>query len=1325
MQSVNRSAPSEAFRGSEIVEYRSEIIYNMNHAYGQFIGGRMRYASSILRRTALLCAFVVLFSLMSNGQQNAAVPARVTQRVDLENLVTLKGNTHPLARPDFDQGVAPDTLPTERMLLVLKRSSGQETALRTLLDAQQTKSSASYHMWLPPQQFGQQFGPADADIQAVTDWLTSQGFQINRVAAGRTVIEFSGTAGAVRQALHTEIHKYVVNGEEHWANARDPQIPAALTPVVAGFASLNNFPRKPMHRQRGPFTKSSSTGQVHPLLTVTSGGVTYYAVGPADFATIYNVSPLWTAGTTGAGQFVAVVAQTNINPQDVADFRSLFGFPSLAASANSPCPAVTGTTANGNTYNVPVGICLNGPDPGILAAEGDETESDADVEWSGAVAENATIDLVVSQTTEVTAGIDLSALYIIDNDLAPVMTESYGGCEAGLGNAGNAFYSTLWEQGAAEGITILEAAGDEGSAACDAFSLTGVPAAEYGLMVVGNASTPFNVAVGGTDFNDASDFSTFWSASNTSTTLSSALSYIPEMAWNDTCASSGSLTGCSAGVASDGSDVAGGGGGQSNCSESTTIVVAGTEELECQAGNAKPSWQSGTGVPNDQVRDVPDVSLFAGDGTANSFYVVCQADAVTAGTSSCQQTSSGINFLAVGGTSLSAQVFGGMMALVNQKYGAQGNANYVLYPLAAKSGASCQSTASMAGTANSSSCVFYDTVVGNNSVACVADSNDCSNQSLNGTGYGILVNPNNTGQAAWTTTAGFDLATGLGTLNAANLVGQWTSANFTPTTTTLSLTPPTGYTLQTIPHGQAVAVSIGVSPTASTGDVSLFGAPAGYINNSATCNSTSCNHAILLSSPVPPTLSGGALSGSTASLPGGTYNVTARYAGDGVHAASTSSPVQVTVAAENSTTILQAVTEDCSGNMTYVTTGSFAYGNALNCSGVYTWQYLLRTDVTNSTGNLCFSSTTGYPSYECPTGQVTVTLNGNTMPASVDVGAPSGNTPGTYTLNSQGNAEDQFIQLPVGTDALVATYVPHPVAPNNSYNGSTSNTGSFTITQATSATTVAAPSTTSSGANITLTAAVSTSSLGLAPTGTVTFYNGNLQIVGTPTITAVSGATGVPASLTATLSTSFSATATVTAKYSGDTNYTGSTSSAVTVTLTTTPDFSLSASPTSFTITSPGQSGGTTVSAAAVGGFSGTVAITCTLPAAMTYSNCTLSQSTLTPGGTGALLSVATTAPSAAFRPLNRPRWFLPLGGTLLAAWILLLLMPVRNRRMKLAFGMLVFAMLAAAFVACGGGSSTTTTTSSGGTPTGSYTVVLTGTSGQLSHTLNIPVNVQ
>lgn len=402
-------------------------------------------------------------------------------------------------------------------------------------------------------------------------------------------------------------------------------------------------------------------------------------------------------------------------------------------------------------------------------------------------------------------------------------------------------------------------------------------------------------------------------------------------------------------------------------------------------------------------------------------------------------------------------------------------------------------------------------------MACVIGYPNCNSTSLTSQ-YGILVNPNNSIQPAWVTTPAYDLATGLGTVNAANLVANWNSASFTPTTTTLSISP------TTITHGQPVTVTVNVTPTSAAGDVSLLGGPSGY---NASCASTPCNLGIDFS-----TLTNGAVSGSTTLLPGGTYGVTARYAGDGTHAASESSPVTVTVTPESSTTLLALETYDPStGQIISLNATSVSYGSA----------YLLRMDVTNSSGNLCWNSSTGAPTYQCPTGQVTVNLNGVTMPATADVGAPSDNSPGTYTLNSQGTAEDQFLQLPAGTDALVATYVPHPIAPNNSYNASTSAADTITVTQAATTTTVSASSNpVLSGANVTLTATVNTTSFGLAPSGTVTFYNGTNPITGTVNYAPANASAAGYASLTAALTTSFTANASITAKYSGDLNYSNS-----------------------------------------------------------------------------------------------------------------------------------------------------------------------------------------
>ena len=244
---------------------------------------------NVNRFCILLSAFIslLLSSPILTLAQTSLVRPRVTQSIDMQQLVTLRGDVHPLARPQFDQGAAPDDLPMERMLLVLQRGADQEVSLRKLLDQQQDKSSPQFHKWLTPEQFGEQFGPADADIQAVTQWLTSQGFRVTKVGAGRTVIEFSGTAGLVRQALGTEIHKFLVNGVTYSANATDPRIPAALSCVIEGFDTLDDFPQRPLHEKLGTFRRTKATGEVRPLFTIPVSGGYYIAVGPADFAAHY------------------------------------------------------------------------------------------------------------------------------------------------------------------------------------------------------------------------------------------------------------------------------------------------------------------------------------------------------------------------------------------------------------------------------------------------------------------------------------------------------------------------------------------------------------------------------------------------------------------------------------------------------------------------------------------------------------------------------------------------------------------------------------------------------------------------------------------------------------------------------------------------------------------------------------------------------------------------------------------------------------------------------------------------------------------------------
>jgi len=734
-------------------------------------------------RAFALCFLLLVAApatLEGRSAAQSSAPRRITQAIDESKLTTLRGNTHPLARPQFDQGAAPPDLPMQRMLLVLKRSPDQEAALDKLMKEQQDLSSANFHKWLTPEEFGSQFGPSEEDIQTVTLWLESHAFQVADVNKGRTLIEFSGDASRVKEAFHTEIHKYLVRGEEHWANASDPQIPSALTPVVAGVASLNNFPRQPMSRRVGAFTKSGATGKViprHPEFTTTGCGVIptttdCFVLAPADFATIYNVLPSWNANLDGTGVTIAIIGDSNINIQDAHNFRSIFGLPT-----NDPK------------------VILAGVDPGL---NGDEFEADADTQWSGAVATGANIDLVIAADTNTTFGGDVAAEFVIDNNLAPILSESFGLCELYMGTSSNQMHNSLWQQAAAQGITVLVSSGDLGSAACDVTS---------GLGVNGLASTPFNTAVGGTDFDQFSNPLQFWNTTNDPTTQASAIGYIPETTWNDSCTNQiWILLGydpTTEATCNDPGDpwsgipnigLIGGAGGASNCTSSD-----GQTPTSCSGGYAKPAWQAGPGVPSDGERDLPDVSLFSGDGLLNSLYFLCEQDYYSFLSSGAPPCSISV-FVGVGGTSVSTQAFAGIMALIDQKTNSrQGLINPTLYALAAGAGNSCTSVANP-----SANCIFYDVVKGTNAQECLESTPDCPNPTNPADSYSILSADGGVTEA-YDAAPGYDLTTGLGTVNVSNLVNHWptggaNAADFTMTTanSTINVSSPGGSGTMTI-----------------------------------------------------------------------------------------------------------------------------------------------------------------------------------------------------------------------------------------------------------------------------------------------------------------------------------------------------------------------------------------------------------------------------------------------------------------------------------------------------------------------------------------------
>lgn len=1182
----------------------------------------------------------------------------VTSAVDDGARTTLRGNTHPLVHRAPDQGVAPASLPMQHMILSLKRSGEQESALQALLDAQQTKDSADYHRWLKPQEFGQQFGPADSDIAAVEAWLESRGFKVESVSNGKTAIEFSGTAGQVQQAFRTTIHSYLLNGEQHWANSSDPSIPSALAPVVKGVLSLHNFPRHAQFTVAGMQKHAANSGSGVPLYTFNDGTSTYYAVGPTDWATIYNVLPLWNAGIDGKGETIAIVGETDINPSDIASFRSLFGLPA----------------------NIP-NIIVNGTDPGI--SPGDEPEAVLDVSWSGAIAKNATIDLVTSASTSTALGVDLSALYIVDNDVAPIMSESYGECEATLGDAGNAFYNSLWEQAAAEGITVVEAAGDGGSAGCDDFNTEST--ASEGLGVSGFASTPYNVAVGGTDFDQsATTAATYWSSTNIATTESSALGYIPETVWNQSCAGlglSGGVSQCLNG--SPDLNIVAGSGGPSSC-------ATGGDGGNC-AGYPKPSWQAGRSVPQDGVRDLPDVSLFASAGFNGSFYVLCEQDytpfGVILGVDFPCDLANG-SFVGVGGTSAAAPAFAAIMALVEEKNGSrQGNANYVLYNLAAQPGASCDSSTA---PANGGSCVFYDVTAGNDAVPCTGTL-DCGFAPGGGFGgYGIMMDPNYPAVPAYTAGAGYDLASGLGSVNVANLVTAWNNASFSPSATTLASLSPVNLT-----HGQAVSVNVSVAAQSGsgtpTGSVALMASKSG--------DSTAITNFALIN---------GAASGTTTLLPGGTYNVTAHYPGDGIFAASDSAPVEVTVGKENSQTILTLEAYNTTSRTFSPASPTVPYGSI----------FYLRGSVTNAAGTPCAPSPleTQVP---CPTGTLSVTVPGN---ASVT---------GSLALNTEGYAEDEALYgslRAAGTYAIQTQY-----SGDASYNPGSPATMNLVVTPApTGMDTFEIPDaaleynpngpnyySTDSGQSFIVETAVTATSVLPAPTGTISFLENGAPAPGFIAYFPFSDSPNPWTYLNGQLTTSIDTpgTYTFTASYPGDGNYAAAQTSFALTVVVSDQTFQITPPIPNVTVTA-GQTGTTGVTLTAVDNFGGLVNVTCLLPTTMAEATCPASTGVLGNNPTAtAPLTITTTAPHAVTSKVERGA---PAFGCAVLAGVLFVLPIGFKRKVPL---LMLFVVLALGFDGCGGGGSQAQQDQ--GTPAGTYTVTVTAASQNITRISTFTVTVQ
>ncbi len=1165
-----------------------------------------------LAMVALLLASLsqVMFAKITTAAQPEV---RVTKKVDNSKRTTLYGHVSAAVRTAQDMGRQDPRTPSPGMIMVLKSSEDQKREIRKVIDEQQDKRTANYHQWVTPEEFGEHFGVHDDDLAQIKTWLTSQGFTVDEVSKSKRVIKFSGNIGQVEQAFQTEMHTYNLHGEMHVANNTEISVPEAFNKVIAG-VTLHNFYRKGSF-DRKKMIKFGPKFNPH----YTSSSSVHY-VAPSDFATIYNTQPLLNQGITGTGETIAIVGRSDILLSDVQSYRQLFNLP-----PNDPMFIHAGQD--------------NGVEPG------DDGESDLDVEISGGMAPGAHVDFVIGTPTFLVDGITNSVEYIVENNLADIMSISYGDCELNEGTGGNEFNNQAFEQAAAQGITTFIAAGDNGPAGCDdqndSYEVLGYAAPAEG-------STPYVTTAGGTELSgecptlgancSQSNYAKYWGPSTNGYYLSSALEYIPETPWNVgkgsnvnaapssdlsglwsgsgavsayylrpswqqggnsptlvsqtdpsmyayTAGSGGSVTTdnpgywvASVNITNPGSGYTAGptitwSGGTCATLPATTLAstisggsvtavnfnygtqggtLAAGQGINCTvaptvtftAAPAGGTTATGTavlgpmtmqpalvsGVPH---RLTPDLSLNADDAHDATLY--CSEGVCEFTTSNGQNTITDAGL--VGGTSVAAPSAAGIQALINQYQarnypepgnptGRQGVANYVYYGLAAaQNNATCAASALVPpNDANQTACAFQDIQVGN---TYICGTSTCTSSS--GTKIG------------WPAGVGYDLATGLGSVNAYNVATQWNTVVFNSTTTTLALSQ------TTFAHGTPITLSGTVSGTNTpTGDVAFIVSQGeiGIPISQAT--------GAFVGPGAFATLSGGNYSGSVSALPAGTYNVTARYGGDGTNASSLSAPVQVTVTPEPVTITIQPQL------ITQTTTCQLS-----NSNGPFTYGQLIWAQI----------SVAGVSGQGIPTGSVTITDSIN--------GGPT-NTVTTIPLDPNGNGylvsgaistssclfDYIFAQVPTligGTHSISATY-----SGDSTFNaGSAGTPASIVVTPITTTPTLAATATfipantpvqftATFAANSAVTSSKNTGSSG--PTGTVTFYDtisstnlGTASLVPTVTYTGP-GSTGYPSytyAATAILPgvTSITASVNVEAIYSGDSNYTAETSTAVPITI--------------------------------------------------------------------------------------------------------------------------------------------------------------------------------
>ena len=717
---------------------------------------------------ALLVATLLLSAIPSQAQQPQA---RLAAPIADSSRATLAGSQPPRARLARDLGAADSSTPLQSITMYFSRTQQQQSDLDALIAAQQDPSSPQYHQWLTPADFGARFGLADADIAKTQTWLESQGFSVTSVSPSRNSITFSGTAATVGSAFGAPIHRYALNGESHIAPSADLSLPSALAGIVSDVRGVSDFRPRPKVRY-------GNGAAFRPNFTSAQTG--NHFLTPGDVAIIYDIKTAYGAGFNGQGVTIAIMGQSAIVNTDITKFQ----------------------TAIGQTANAPTSILV--PNSGASQVySGDQSESSLDLEYATGIAPGATIDFVYVGAN-LTASVFDSLTWAIQNRIAPILNISYGECEPELGQTQYTSLNATLQQAAAQGQTIVSAAGDDGSTDC--YGSTNDAATAQALAVDFPSSSQYVTAVGGTEFPAAAvaaGTNTYFSAAASTDTIVSALSYIPEGVWNDDSASFPT------------DPLSAGGGGVS-------------------VFTSAPSWQTGVpGIPaGTSMRLVPDIALDASPNNAPYAYCTSDTTAYVQGqTSSCTsglRDSSSQDLTVAGGTSFAAPIFSGMVAILSQarKYTYQGVVNPTLYTLASN-------PATYAAA-------FHDITTGTN--ACNIGATIC------GTGPGTT---------NYSATAGYDQASGLGSVDLNVLLGYWpvntapntakaftlgstaltltqtTATTATSGTSTITITPVNGYTgtvawtvasSATIPNVPCYSIAnatVGSSPATATLTISV------------------------------------------------------------------------------------------------------------------------------------------------------------------------------------------------------------------------------------------------------------------------------------------------------------------------------------------------------------------------------------------------------------------------------------------------------------------------------------------------------------------------